>query len=393
MPGLDGFEFTRHIRATPLLSHLPVIMITSADDRREAAEAAGVTVLLGKPTRKRRCWPTSRPSAARCSCPSEGSIRALRHHHSRSSPSPTRCSVPVRRGPGAAPARAARCRGPDRGCLHALSGAGAALEEPGAHAFGDARPLVFDLEHDGWRLLHVQHPQPHRACWRLSTLSALPSRLRTARRIRLMSISAVRVLLWRSMRTRARASRGRSARQTAIRVSMSVSCAATDAAPASDGRCRQGVVHAAQHLADDGLGPGQAFAQHGAAWPSRAVLALCSAALALLSGRRTSWASTSSISERSCSRRRSSSAWCSISARRLRSRQFALAAQVVGHVHQGGQGAQRQVLGVVLGGGRHQHVAQLPISTAQLQGLLVAAAVLPQQATGARSARRRCRPA
>ncbi len=49
MPGLDGFQFTRHIRATPALAHLPVIMITSADDRREAAEAAGVTALLGKP--------------------------------------------------------------------------------------------------------------------------------------------------------------------------------------------------------------------------------------------------------------------------------------------------------------------------------------------------------
>ena len=48
MPGWTASS-SRGIRATPLLSHLPVIMITSADDRREAAEAAGVTVLLGKP--------------------------------------------------------------------------------------------------------------------------------------------------------------------------------------------------------------------------------------------------------------------------------------------------------------------------------------------------------
>jgi CheY-like chemotaxis protein len=50
MPGMDGFELTRHIRAEARTAHLPVIMITAADDRhREQAEAAGVSVLLGKP--------------------------------------------------------------------------------------------------------------------------------------------------------------------------------------------------------------------------------------------------------------------------------------------------------------------------------------------------------
>jgi CheY-like chemotaxis protein len=49
MPGWDGFQLTRHIRSTPAMATMPVIMITSADDRKEAAEAAGVTVLLGKP--------------------------------------------------------------------------------------------------------------------------------------------------------------------------------------------------------------------------------------------------------------------------------------------------------------------------------------------------------
>ena len=50
MPGMDGFELTRHIRNNPSTAQLPVIMITAADDRhREQAEAAGVSVLLGKP--------------------------------------------------------------------------------------------------------------------------------------------------------------------------------------------------------------------------------------------------------------------------------------------------------------------------------------------------------
>ena len=50
MPGMDGFELTRHLRGNPQTAQLPVIMITAADDRhREHAEQAGVTVLLGKP--------------------------------------------------------------------------------------------------------------------------------------------------------------------------------------------------------------------------------------------------------------------------------------------------------------------------------------------------------
>ena len=50
MPGMDGFELTRHVRQNPLTAHIPVIMITAADDRhREDANRAGVSVLLGKP--------------------------------------------------------------------------------------------------------------------------------------------------------------------------------------------------------------------------------------------------------------------------------------------------------------------------------------------------------
>ena len=50
MPGLDGFALTRHLRGHPRWARLPVIMITSSDDKHRAeAIAAGVNVLLGKP--------------------------------------------------------------------------------------------------------------------------------------------------------------------------------------------------------------------------------------------------------------------------------------------------------------------------------------------------------
>lgn len=50
MPNMDGFELTRHVRQHPLARHIPIIMITSADDRlKDAAAAAGVTLVLGKP--------------------------------------------------------------------------------------------------------------------------------------------------------------------------------------------------------------------------------------------------------------------------------------------------------------------------------------------------------
>jgi len=50
MPGMDGFALTKHVRDNPLTAHIPVIMITAADDRhRDDARRAGVSKLLGKP--------------------------------------------------------------------------------------------------------------------------------------------------------------------------------------------------------------------------------------------------------------------------------------------------------------------------------------------------------
>lgn len=50
MPGMDGLDLTRAVRADARTATLPVVMITSADDRlRDVAHEAGVTVLMGKP--------------------------------------------------------------------------------------------------------------------------------------------------------------------------------------------------------------------------------------------------------------------------------------------------------------------------------------------------------
>ncbi len=50
MPHMDGFALTRYVRQHPLAQHIPIIMITSADERLKAQAAeAGVTLVLGKP--------------------------------------------------------------------------------------------------------------------------------------------------------------------------------------------------------------------------------------------------------------------------------------------------------------------------------------------------------
>jgi len=51
MPGIDGFELTRQIKATPLLKTIPIIVITASDRPDVAASAfeAGATSFLDKP--------------------------------------------------------------------------------------------------------------------------------------------------------------------------------------------------------------------------------------------------------------------------------------------------------------------------------------------------------
>ena len=50
MPGLDGFGLTQQLRSQPRGQAMPVIMVTSSNERhRDAAARAGVSALLGKP--------------------------------------------------------------------------------------------------------------------------------------------------------------------------------------------------------------------------------------------------------------------------------------------------------------------------------------------------------
>ena len=50
MPGMDGFGLTRHLRGNASTAHIPIVMITSAEDRhREVAMREGVGLVLGKP--------------------------------------------------------------------------------------------------------------------------------------------------------------------------------------------------------------------------------------------------------------------------------------------------------------------------------------------------------
>ncbi len=52
MPGMDGFELSRHLRGLPHMAHIPIIMITSAEEKyAPQAAQVGVNVLLGKPYR------------------------------------------------------------------------------------------------------------------------------------------------------------------------------------------------------------------------------------------------------------------------------------------------------------------------------------------------------
>jgi len=50
MPGLDGFGLCQRLRSSSAWQHLPVVMITSSDEKHQSqARSVGVNVLLGKP--------------------------------------------------------------------------------------------------------------------------------------------------------------------------------------------------------------------------------------------------------------------------------------------------------------------------------------------------------
>jgi chemosensory pili system protein ChpA (sensor histidine kinase/response regulator) len=51
MPRMDGFEFTKTMKADPKNAHIPIIMITSrtAEKHRNRAAELGVDLYIGKP--------------------------------------------------------------------------------------------------------------------------------------------------------------------------------------------------------------------------------------------------------------------------------------------------------------------------------------------------------
>jgi putative two-component system response regulator len=60
MPGLDGYEVCRRIRATPRLARLPVVFLSAKDAPEDSARAlaAGGTAVLAKPVEPERLQAT-----------------------------------------------------------------------------------------------------------------------------------------------------------------------------------------------------------------------------------------------------------------------------------------------------------------------------------------------
>ena len=94
MPGMDGWEVLRELKADPRPRDIPVIMVTMTDDR-ELGYALGATEFLTKPVQRgqlvqlldryalggrrapTRWWWTTRPRTARC-CAAPSRTRAGR---------------------------------------------------------------------------------------------------------------------------------------------------------------------------------------------------------------------------------------------------------------------------------------------------------------------------
>jgi CheY-like chemotaxis protein len=51
MPGMDGFEFARRLKADPVACRIPLVMVTALDgeDSRGRVAAAGISRVLNKP--------------------------------------------------------------------------------------------------------------------------------------------------------------------------------------------------------------------------------------------------------------------------------------------------------------------------------------------------------
>jgi len=125
MPGLDGFQLARRIRATPLNQRAPIIMMTGMDDvdtMRRAFEA-GVTFFIGKPVSRERVYAIFRTA--------RGAMLAERRRSAR---------LPYRTG--------VNCAWEDQRFNSAsinISEGGMAIENSGAAAVGDLLTLEFNM--------------------------------------------------------------------------------------------------------------------------------------------------------------------------------------------------------------------------------------------------------
>jgi CheY-like chemotaxis protein len=97
MPGMDGFEVCRRLRADPRLAEIPVIMLTALDDRESRLQgiAAGADDFISKPFDRQgtACGRASRPRLCRPGC------WARWCRGTRPCAMPTRCTLMVSRPP------------------------------------------------------------------------------------------------------------------------------------------------------------------------------------------------------------------------------------------------------------------------------------------------------